>query len=652
MAIQLTPRESNQIYDLIESISDVKFSDRKQERVEALVRSRLYALKLRTLLDYLILLREYPDLEVPFAINLLTVHHTHFFREKQHFDYLKQEILAPFLKNEGKSGSALKIWCPACSTGQEAYSLAMVVDSFFRENNFPGTYEIHASDIDEKSIVKAKNGVYPFRVINSIPKIYQSLYCRPERGENPQFFKIKDFLLDRIKWGVQDIKRTDFMSFGSTLFDAVFVRNVFIYFSSKEIQRVVQGIQKYLKKEGALFLGQSENLHNLETGFVHQSLSIYKYQESVTPRQETHVEAPSPLKPMEILPSTSKIRALVVDDSTTIHLLIKKILSSAEDIEIVNTSMHGKEALDFLEKHSSKVDVIISDINMPYMDGIELLKKQMARFQIPTMIVSAISEADAKKTFKTFELGAAEYMEKPRAGNLLEESATFIEKVRNCAKTKFQSKKGEILKPLQFNENPENKLILIGSSTGGPKALETILRQFPKTTPPIVIAQHMPPSFTRAMAEHLDQHCLIKVVEAENSMILKPGHAYVAPGGHHMKLVFKSGELQTRITQTSETDNYSPSVDILFNSAAREAADNYVIAAMILTGMGSDGTEGATFLKTADAKVFGQNEESSVVFGMAKNAHEKGLLAGLFPIEELSKAALDSLRKGTDSKTA
>ncbi len=348
-----------------------------------------------------------------------------------------------------------------------------------------------------------------------------------------------------------------------------------------------------------------------------------------------------------------KIKVFMVDDSAVIRLALRKLLESDGSIEVIGYARDGKDALSQLK--SIRPDVITLDVEMPIMNGIDTLKEIMNMPQpIPVIMVSSITKDGADVTLEALNLGAVDFITKPSTSfsteinkikvDLLEKiKAAVLAKPKKILSSTFTEppiqKQKEIpkedLKTYKVcQEGGKYKLVLIGISTGGPPALQEILPKFPSDFPvPIVVAQHMPPGFTKPMADRLDKLCPLKVDEAKEGDILKPGYIYIGKAGSHIKVKKKGAHIFLNITEEPKDTLYHPQVDIMFETAS-ESLGGEVIA-VVMTGMGSDGTEGLKKLKPKNAFVIAQDKETSAIYGMPRVAFESGLVDKVVPLQKI-----------------
>lgn len=349
------------------------------------------------------------------------------------------------------------------------------------------------------------------------------------------------------------------------------------------------------------------------------------------------------------------IRVLIVDDSAFMRNAISGMLSSDPEIEVIGTARDGIEALEKVT--SLRPDIVTMDIEMPKMDGLTALKQIMATNPVPVIMISSLTSEGAKATLDALEFGAVDFIPKNLSDlsvNIMKIREILINKVKQITQKKLASPKTRSPAPQRILETPHGVssmptttrrmgIVSIGTSTGGPKALHAILPHMPKDFPvPIIIAQHMPPAFTGPFAERLDQICRISVKEAEDGESLKPGVALIAPGRGHMR-VRRQRAIETIVTISENRDEfiYRPSVDALMFSVA-ECFPGRALG-VILTGMGNDGLKGLTALKKTGGKVFAQNEETCIVYGMPKAVVDAGIADKVLPIEEMAGEIINAV---------
>ena len=354
-------------------------------------------------------------------------------------------------------------------------------------------------------------------------------------------------------------------------------------------------------------------------------------------------------------------RVLIVDDSPAIRHILQELLSDYDDLKVVGTASDPFVAREKIKQ--LRPDVLTLDIEMPRMNGLEFLERLMRLRPMPVVMVSSLTEKHAETTLRALELGAVDYIAKPKVGaeqSLAEYGEELANKIRAAAATDvsyIQSLDKTWLSraqvpPADTLKNPlgaQKRVIVMGASTGGTEAIREVLTQFPETMPPILVVQHMPEFFTPMFARRLDQSCRLKVTEAQDNEPALAGHAYIAPGHSHIELIQAAGQYRIRLNKGALVNRHRPSADVLFWSAAAVAADRAI--GVILTGMGHDGAAGLLALREAGAHTIAQDEASSVIFGMPRSAIELGAAAEVLPVRMIGKKIL-TLLNATSSPSA
>ena len=329
------------------------------------------------------------------------------------------------------------------------------------------------------------------------------------------------------------------------------------------------------------------------------------------------------------------VRVLVVDDSATMRGLITATLRADPFIEVVGQAADPHEARQAIKALAP--DVITLDIEMPNMNGLDFLEKIMRLRPTPVIMVSTLTQAGADVNLHALEIGAFDCVAKPSSFNQ-NSFEQLAEKVRAAALSRRQPRlAARPARPSTAAYTPDGRIIAIGSSTGGVEALLTILGKFPANCPPTVISQHMPATFTKSFAARLNKLCAPEVSEAAEGALLKSGQIYLAPGSAHLEI---SGIAAPRIhlSEAERVTGHRPSVDVMFHSVQRCFHDRAI--GVILTGLGRDGAEGLLALRQAGCETIGQDEASSVVYGMPKAAFELGGVTLQLPLERIAERLL------------
>jgi len=317
-----------------------------------------------------------------------------------------------------------------------------------------------------------------------------------------------------------------------------------------------------------------------------------------------------------------KIKVLVVDDSIMFRKLLVESLSEDPTLEIVAAVGNPYEARDAICQF--KPDVMALDVEMPRMDGIEFLRRLMPQYPLPTVMVSALDS----KVFDALAAGAVDFVNKPvgmneeQAKKYLRKELGIKLKIASTVKVSQMKATGGMVGPIVNTNKGTDLVIAIGASTGGTEATLEVVRKFQKDIPGIVVVQHMPPGFTAMYAKRLNDICQVTVKEAKTGDRVLPGQVLIAPGDAHMKLVKMQGGYQVDCTKGEKVSGHCPSVDVLFESVAKVAGSKAI--GIILTGMGKDGADGLLSMRRAGARTIGQDEKSSVVYGMPKVAYDIG----------------------------
>jgi two-component system chemotaxis response regulator CheB len=331
------------------------------------------------------------------------------------------------------------------------------------------------------------------------------------------------------------------------------------------------------------------------------------------------------------------IRAIVVDDSPTMRGLISAILRRDPEIEVVGVAGDPLEARQAIK--ALNPDVITLDIEMPNMNGLEFLEKIMRLRPMPVVMLSTLTQSGAEATLRALELGAVDCVAKPtNSGAMGEGLGDLAAKVKAAARARVRPRTDGAAPAVRSGYVPSGEVVAIGSSTGGVEALLSVLSHYPQNCPPTVITQHMPAAFTKSFAARLDRATAAHVQEAFDGAPIEPGQVYLAPGGEAHLEVARSGGLRCRLRAGEPVNGHRPSVDVLFNSVAQAAGSAAV--GVILTGMGRDGAQGLKAMKTAGARTLGQDEASSVVYGMPRCAFEIGAVDRQAPIGEIGPLVL------------
>lgn len=335
---------------------------------------------------------------------------------------------------------------------------------------------------------------------------------------------------------------------------------------------------------------------------------------------------------------SKKIRVLIVDDSIVFREMLKTELQKDNAIEVVAMAADAFEARDKILQF--KPDVMTLDVELPKMDGLEFLRQLMPQYPMPTVVISASEE----KVLRAMEVGALDFVSKPQRATA-ECLSAFIKdvqlkiKIASTANMRTVSVVKRVLRDHKHNEMHNYDVIAIGASTGGTEALLKIVRELPTSMPPILVVQHMPPVFTKLYAERLDKICRLKVKEAVDGDFIQRGQMLIAPGDCHMEVSRNDGRMSVKIFDGNKVNGHKPSVDVLFDSVADHFSKRAV--GIILTGMGYDGAKGLLNMRKRGAYTIGQDQSTSVVYGMPMVAYNIGAVSEQLPIEKIERVLLE-----------
>jgi two-component system chemotaxis response regulator CheB len=340
-------------------------------------------------------------------------------------------------------------------------------------------------------------------------------------------------------------------------------------------------------------------------------------------------------------------RVLVVDDSAYVRKVMTQMLSRSPFIEVVGTARDGREALEVAEEVNP--DVITCDLNMPEMDGIAFVRAQMARRPVPIVIISVVSGA-AEQVLSALDAGAIDFLQKPTAlasDRLFEVADELIDKVKSAASAPMSwiGRTTRVAAPVAiqpWNGSRSVDVVVVGVSTGGPQALKVVMPQLPGDLPvPVAVVLHMPPGYTELYAEKLGEVSLLKVKEAAEGDELTPGMVLLAPAGRHLTFRRDGSRVVCHLDLRPLDTLHRPSVDVLFQSAAQVFGGRTL--GVVMTGMGSDGREGAAWIKARGGRILTEAEASCIVYGMPRSVVEAGLSDAAVPLDGMAEAILRQL---------
>ena len=359
------------------------------------------------------------------------------------------------------------------------------------------------------------------------------------------------------------------------------------------------------------------------------------------------------------------IKVLVCDDSPLMRAMLSEVINHAPDMKVVGTAMDPIQARERIKELNP--DVLTLDVEMPRMSGIEFLERLMRLRPMPVVMISTLTREGSDTTLKALELGAVDFLAKPKVelGKGLEAYAQEIcEKIRAASQARLRrpvpaAQKAAEPRPMAGHAShlaglpprlQQERLIAIGASTGGTEAIREVLTPLPAHSPPIVMVQHMPEMFTGSFAKRLDSLCQISVKEAEDGERVRPGFAYLAPGHSHLAIRRVAGGWVCELSKSEPVNRHRPAVDVLFHSVAKEAGVQALGA--ILTGMGKDGAQGLLAMRHAGAWTVAQDQETCVVYGMPREADAVGAAVEVAPLRDIPARLWHRLLAGTDWRSA
>jgi len=616
-------REKNMIVQLAAQLTGgVQFGDSKQNAIVTNVERRMRELKIHSLKDYLSL-AEKDTAEHGHLISALTIHTTSWFRENPHFVIL-QEILLESLEPL----ETFKVWSAACSTGEEAYSVALLLEEF-RRNHPKFDYQILGTDIDPVSIGVASRGIYSEKQINFHLSRYQNhLLFGSERTQG--LFTLSKEIRNRCRFRVHDLRSNDRLAEGP--FHMVLCRNVLIYLSPSGVQQVVHHLASNVRSNGHLFVGHSESIQISDLGFSQRGHSVYK--KTVQPQARSAAQPQSQSSPIR------RRTILVIEKEARTKLSLEKDLSNlgfhpifAEPKELGSKT--------FFEQN---YDLILIPIIKKNGDH-SLIKRIRERgIKTPIAIFEDSKAVNVSDVIETLSEGAQEYIDK---GTLKTHPSrvkqSFLELILGGSNA-LQNAIGQSEKNVtQLKSVPIDRpeLILVGASTGGPQALSRVFGRLPANCPPVLVTQHISARFARPLAERLARESGLELANLSESQVLRPGHLYMPFQDEHIglkrddKLIFV-----TRIDRPP-VNSHRPSVDVMFESALDLPIHRMAI---LLTGMGKDGAANMLRLKQQGVFCVAQSESDCAVYGMPRAAIEMGAADFVGDLDEIRTLLLNSLK--------
>lgn len=614
---KLTPREQNILFGLIEQLVGANHSElvRRQMHVTTI---EIYLDKHRWGFNDLLYQMSIDRKTLLQFVSLVTIHSTSWFRDGQQFTFFEKSILD--LVRCGKKH--LRVWSTACSTGQEVYSLALVLEKA-RLIVSDLTYQILGTDIDEISLSKARQAIYGLSELKEIPVEFHQFLLKGD-GDYVGYFTVHQNIADSCQFRKLNLAAPNLPNED---FDFIFCRNVLIYFSTNQIRTVINFLTSKLENGGQIYLAMNEVLPEKVIGLSPVAQNIFQRKKR---------------RNQDIL---DRAVVLVVEDVNVTRIAIRAILEKAQ-FKVLEAGS-AEEASEIVV--NQKIDIITLDLNLPGKNGVTWLREVRAKgYLVPVVILSGTSPQDADQVFGAIANGAQEYIEKK---NLLTNSKRFVEIVnalasktttnfesgefqnRNSDKDKRVFIEPQVAEVLYETIRPE--IIVIGASTGGPEAIWNLLKDMPPTSPPIVIIQHTNSFFSIPLAKTVERICRLPVLGGDDGTLLQPGNIYMAQGDYHLEVIKEKKQLKIKHSLAGPLNGHRPSVDVLFKSVS---VLDVQCCTLILSGMGRDGAEGmAALFRRGKSLNFAQSEESCVVYGMPKEAINNGCVHYIGDIPRIRK---------------
>ncbi len=610
LTTRLSPEDRNFIFALAQRlVAAHQDHGHTLDVLAANVEKRMQILKVQSLDQYLSFAlrdnREYAEL-----ISALTIHHTMWFREIHHFEFIERKFVTD------PSDRKLRVASLGCSTGEEVYSLAMVLEKGRSQGL---EYSIEGYDIDQKSLESAQRAIYPMAMCNAIPKEYHS-FMRQGSGKSEGFFTVIPEIRSRVSFRKFHLAN---QALKARTYDLILCRNVLIYFSEALIDKIIAGFCAALVEQGYLILGHSESLRHPISELVPLTHATYQFMpspESKTPQAPLVNKPTLALNPRPSQPQIdqSATHILVVDDAPLIRRCLTDLFTK-EGFQ-VTTAESAAEATQAITK--SNFDLVTLDVEMPGGNGPPWLKEQRKKnLRVPVVMITSLTSAEVPGILGALEDGAQDFIEKK---TLSEAPQAAVERIKSLLKPRHQSDELPSCPRLSRVAGERPDLVLVGASTGGPQVLHHILGRMPKPFPPIVVVQHITKDFAELFAERLAENSGLTLKFVDGRDILRDNCIYMGRGDSHIALseANDGNIIIDRRNILGPDELHVPSIDQMFRSA--QHVRRAKILAFLLTGMGKDGSEALRLLKKAGVTTVIQDELSSVVFGMPREALRLG----------------------------
>ncbi len=646
--IRLNENEKRILYKMIESLTGTSQSGSfRKEILLSNVENRIRKLKIRSFEEYLLRVKNMPE-EFARFLSSITIHTTSWFRERPHFDHIVTLLKGQKFQNDNQP---LTIWCAACSTGQEVYSMALLLENLREEHLLARDFVIRGTDIDPESIKFAEKAIYRTDEIAQIDPPYRK-FLREGTGKFEGNFTIVSTLKNKCYFDVASLLDLKVVP---ESYHLILCRNVLIYFDLQTQKEILNLLVGSLKVKGYLTLGHSEALQSNFDSLSRYESSIYqKVNENNNPKKTISRGA------------STRIRVLVVEDDPVMRTPISELLRK-NDFEVVEAGSVGEAAK---LKSNGSIDIISLDVGLPEINGVSWLKQlRDDNDETPVIILSGSGPRELESIYGTAMSKASEffskelifkdfrkYMDTLRVLALRAKTKKILSKTKgrnsgvSDSEVTSEAINSKIKKRFENKRKFKPAMILIGASTGGPQAIWTLLRDFPKNCPPILVVQHTNPFFAPVFAKRVGAVSGLKVEGHQVNSLLTPGTVYLAHGDYHIGVRILNKQLFLSHSNEPPGHGHRPNVNHLFKSVAQTKVDTISI---LLTGMGVDGADGMLSLYNGMRSYnIAEGPESSVVFGMPKEAIEKGAVDFVGTLPQIREKLLSFLEVPTQDKRA
>lgn len=481
----------HQLSVLVKNLTGVQLNERHSLMVSSRLTKRISELGLPSMNAYLDYLKVNSASEVQKLVGLLTTHHTFFFREFSHFEFISQKALPQLISiARARADKKIRVWSAACSKGQEVYSLAMYLDFHLKKMDPSIGFEILGTDVDVESVEYAKNGVYLRSELSEAPLTLLGDHWVRGSGDIQDYVKARKSLRERCQFQPLNLLDLKPGAFPTARFDLIFCRNVFIYFETAHIHSITQELLSRLNPEGFLFVGLSESLSGQKLPIESLGPSVYQHPKKSTAPKATSPKANNPAAVIPTRGEKTPIRVVCVDDSPSILTLMKQILSQDSQFQCVGTASDGIEAAQKIAE--LKPDVVTLDIHMPRQNGIEYLEKNYRSGHPPVVMVTSVSRDNSDLAGKALDFGAADYVEKPGLSNLMDRGEEIRNKLQ-CAvlyandATRTTLQLDHSFQRHSILKHPENKLRMICFPLSAREKIKSLFKELSGQQPPTLL---------------------------------------------------------------------------------------------------------------------------------------------------------------------